>query len=94
MSLELTGAELRALRAQGQTLSDSLRIGREGASATVVRELDQQLQARQLVKVRFTDGDRHERAQLIETLAAATKSACAGSVGHTALFYRPAAQTE
>ena len=89
MALTLTGAEKRALRARGQLLADTLRVGREGASAAVVRELDRLLTARELVKIRFMDTDREQRPTLADALAEATQSACAGMVGHTALFYRP-----
>ena len=89
MGLTLTGSEKRALRARGQLLEDALRVGREGASPAVVRELDRLLAARELVKIRFMDTERDARARLADVLANATNSACAGAVGHTALFYRP-----
>ncbi|MBP7143191.1 MAG: YhbY family RNA-binding protein [Opitutaceae bacterium] len=85
----LTGAEKSRLRGRGQTLEASLKIGREGASEAVVRSLARQLAAHALVKVRFTAGDRHERAALTAALALASESTCVGSVGATALFYRP-----
>jgi RNA-binding protein len=90
MSLSLTGAEKKTLRAQGQLLSDSLRVGREGAVAPVIQELDRLLVTRQLVKVRFIQADREQRGQLADQLAAATQSACIAAVGRTALFYRRA----
>jgi len=90
MSLPLlTGAQKTRLRGLGQTLPDTLHVGREGAVASVITQLDRELTGRELVKVRFTGGqDRHLRATLHETLAAATRSTCVGAVGHTALFWR------
>lgn len=85
----LTGAQRTRLRSLGQTMPDTLLIGRDGASAAAVAQLDRELTRRELVKVRFSGGqDRHVRATLHEALTAATGSECAGSVGHTALFYR------
>lgn len=92
MGLSLTGSEKRALRARGQLLEDALRIGREGATPAVIRELDRMLTARELVKIRFMDTERDERARLADVLAENTNSACAGAVGHTALFFRPRAE--
>lgn len=89
MSLALTGTEKRALRSQGQLMTDTLRVGREGASTSVVHELNRQLVARELVKVRFVDAERDRREKLLEDLAAATRSMCIGTVGRTSLFYRP-----
>ena len=94
MESRLTGAEIRALRAQGQLLADALRVGRDGASGPVVQELDRLLRALQLVKVRFMDADRTERATLAIALAGQTQSTCVGAVGHTALFYRPTAEEQ
>jgi len=93
MSLhQLTGAQKTRLRGLGQTLPDTLRVGREGATATVTAQLDHELTRRELVKARFTGGqDRHQRAALHDTLATATGSTCVGAVGHTALFWRSGA---
>ena len=90
--LQLTGAQKTRLRGLGQTLPDTLHVGREGAAASVTARLDQELTRRELVKIRFTGGqDRHQRAALHESLATATGSACVGAVGHTALFWRSGA---
>lgn len=88
MSERLTGAQKRALRAEGQVLAEALRVGRDGASPAVLQELDRLLRARGLVKVRFMEADRQQRAHLSEALAEGTGSECVGAVGHTALFYR------
>lgn len=89
----LTGAQRTKLRGIGQTMPDTQHIGREGAAPAAVAQLDRELARRELVKVRFTGGqDRHERAALHAALAAATGSECVGAVGHTALFWRPAAE--
>jgi RNA-binding protein YhbY len=42
-----------------------------------------------LVKVRFMGADRDQRAILTSQLVEGTTSTFAGSVGSTALFYRP-----
>jgi RNA-binding protein len=85
----LNGAQKTRLRGLGQTLPDTMQVGRDGAAATVTAQLDRELTRHELVKVRFTGGqDRHERASLHDALAAATQSECAGAVGHTALFWR------
>ena len=89
----LTGAQRTKLRSLGQTMPDTLLIGRDGASPAAIAQLDRELATRELVKVRFTGGqDRHARAALHETLATATHSECVGAVGHTALFWRAGAE--
>ncbi len=85
----LTGAQKTQLRGLGQQLSDSLRIGRQGPTPALFTELNRQLDTRELVKVRFEAADRDERALLCEKMAADTPCLCVGSVGRTALFWRP-----
>jgi RNA-binding protein len=85
----LTGAQRTHLRGLGQLLSDSLRIGRQGPTPALVAELSRQLDTRELIKVRFESADRDERAALCERMAVETPCLCVGSVGRTALFYRP-----
>lgn len=90
MSLpSLNGAQKTRLRGLGQQLDDMLLVGQAGASPTVVAELNRLLDAHELVKVRFAGADRVQRASLCEALAAAAPCLHVGSVGSTALFYRP-----
>lgn len=85
----LTGAQKTKLRGLGQTLSDSLRIGRQGPGPTIFVELNRQLDTRELVKVRFEGADRETRAAQCEQIATNAPCLCVGAVGHTALFWRP-----
>jgi len=88
----LTGAEKTRLRGLGQTTPDAAFLGKEGVTPAFLGELNRQLTARELVKLRFTGGqDRHERAALCDAIAAAAPCLWVGAVGHTALFWRPGA---
>jgi RNA-binding protein len=86
----LTGAQKTRLRGLGQTAPDRVWLGKDGVSPAFVTELNRQLGSHELVKLRFTGGqDRKERAALVEQVEAAGACRCVGSVGHTALFWRP-----
>jgi RNA-binding protein len=85
----LTGSQKTRLRGLGQILASSLKVGHAGVTPPVVAELERLLTAHELVKVRFLGADRDQRAMLAGELAAQTQSCHAGSVGATALFYRP-----
>jgi RNA-binding protein len=91
---ELTGAERRALRAHGQTLPATLQIGHHGVTSAVRKELATALGRDQLVKVRAAEPDRKARQALFEELAANAEAALVGTVGRTALLYRPAADAD
>ncbi len=85
----LTGAQKTRLRGLGQTLEPAIKIGKAGLTPTFFREFARLVQSRELVKLRFEGADRHERAAHIARIETETGVACVGSVGHTALFYRP-----
>lgn len=85
---KLTGIQRAALKALGQRLDSSLSVGRSGVTRPVIKELDRMLSTEELVKVRF-NAERNERETAMDLLADKTHSTLVGSVGKTALFYRP-----
>jgi len=90
--MQLTGAQKTRLRGLGQTTADAAFLGREGVTPAFLAELNRLLDARELVKLRFTGGqDRRERATLCAAVEAAAPCLCVGTVGHTALFWRAGA---
>lgn len=84
----LTGAQRTYLRGLGQTLAPALKLGKGGLTPTFFAELQKQLRAHELVKLRFLGADREERATLCTQIADEGLCLCVGAVGHTALFYR------
>jgi RNA-binding protein len=62
-------------------------VGRAGVTDAVVKEIDDALEARELIKVRLT-GDREERAEAAAAIAARTRSELAGLIGRVAILYR------
>ncbi len=88
----LTGAQKTQLRGLGQTAPDRVWIGKDGITPAFLTELNRQLAAHELVKLRFTGGqDRHERAALHGQIETAAACLCVGAVGQTALFWRAGA---
>ena len=89
----LTGAQKTKLRSLGQTMADAAFLGKEGMTQAFLFELNRLLDARELVKLRFTGGqDRHVRAELCAQVETAAPALCVGTVGHTALFWRAGAE--
>jgi RNA-binding protein len=84
----LTGAQKSFLRGLGQTLEPALKLGKGGLTPAFFAELQKQLRAHELVKLRFLGTDREERAGLCTRIADEGRCLCIGAVGHTALFYR------
>jgi RNA-binding protein len=86
--LILTGSQKSRLRGLGQQMEASLKLGKAGLIPAFFQELQSQLQARELVKLRFLGFDRDERASFCEQIASEGRCECVGAVGHTALFFR------
>lgn len=84
----LTGAQKTYLRGLGQQMDASLKVGRAGLTPAFFKELQNALNAEELVKLRFLGADRDERAALCTQIADEGRCVCVGAVGHTALFYR------
>jgi RNA-binding protein len=86
--LTLSGAQKSFLRGLGQTLEPALKLGRGGATPAFFAELQALLRAHELVKLRFLNAERAERAAWCAQIADEGRCLCVGAVGHTALFYR------
>lgn len=84
----LTGAQKKYLRGCGQRLDATLHLGKDGLSPTFFRELQHQLNSRELVKLRLHGTERGDRAALCAQIADEGRCVCLGTVGHTALFFR------
>jgi RNA-binding protein len=84
----LTGAQKSFLRGRGQSLEPALKLGKGGLTPAFFVELQKQLRANELVKLRFLGAEREERAALCAQIADEGRCLCIGAVGHTALFYR------
>jgi len=87
----LSGSDRRILRGNGQLLEPLVHIGKEGVTPAITSNLDDRLARLNLVKVRANTMDRHARKLQFEALAVSTHSVLLGTVGRTALYYRPAA---
>jgi RNA-binding protein len=85
----LSGSQRTFLRGQGQLLEPAIKVGKVGLTTAFFAELQRQLRAHELVKLRFTGGaDRDERAKLCDQIADEGRCLFIGAVGHTALFFR------
>jgi len=85
---ELTSKQRKFLRSHAHSLKAIVQVGQRGLTAPVIQEVDGALAAHELLKVRL-GGEREERGQLAERLAAATRAENVGEVGRVVLLYRP-----
>lgn len=78
----------KALRAAGHHLSPVVQVGKEGVSDAVLRQLDEQLLAHELVKVRIGTEAPEDRFDAAGRLGDAAGAQIAQVLGRTVLVYR------
>lgn len=85
--MELTSAQRSHLRRLAHGLAPAVLVGRQGVTEAVLAEIDDALEARELIKVKLP-GDRDERRAMADGIAARTDAAIAGLIGRMAILYR------
>jgi RNA-binding protein len=85
--VSLTSRQRSHLRSLAHSLEPVVLVGRAGVTDAVVREVDDALEARELIKIRLS-GDREERARAAAAIAEPTGSDLAGQIGRIAILYR------
>jgi RNA-binding protein len=78
----------KALRAAGHHLSPVVQVGKEGVTEAVLAQLDAQLAAHELVKVRLGAESPEDRFEAAERLGGAAGAQVAQILGRTVLVYR------
>ena len=84
----LDRAEVKFLRALAHGLKPVVRLGQNGLSDAVSRELDGALTRHELVKVKLAADSREARDAQLDALAATAGAAVVQRVGHTATLFR------
>ena len=83
----LTNAQKSVLKGLAQRLDAALKVGKHGLTEPFLRSVDEALEHRELVKVRF-DGFKDQKKELMPQLAERTKSLLIMRVGHVAVLFR------
>src|SRR5512132_3183546 len=78
----------KALRAAGHHLSPVVQVGKDGVTDAVLRQLDAQLGAHELVKVKVGTESPEDRFEAAERLGEAAGAQVAQILGRTVLVYR------
>ena len=83
----LTSAQRNKLRAQAHHLKPLVFIGKQGLTDTVIKSVEDNLAAHELIKVKFNDC-KDEREEITAEIARRTESEIAGIIGNIAILYR------
>lgn len=87
--LELTSQERSALRARAHPLRPVVLLGDKGLTEAVIKEIDCNLTAHQLIKVKAAGEDRDSRQEMLDTLCETLSCAPVHHLGKTLILYRP-----
>jgi putative YhbY family RNA-binding protein len=86
----LTPAERRAFRAQAHALHPFVSIGQHGLTPAVLHEIDVNLVAHELIKIRVFNDDRGERETLLARICSDLDAAPIQHLGKILTIWRPA----
>jgi RNA-binding protein len=92
--MELTPAQRRALRAKAHHLQPVVIVGSEGLTPAVTAEIAVHLKSHELIKVKFQEAERDERAGMAERIAETLDAALVQKIGKTVVIYRPRPEGE
>ena len=87
--LDITSQERSALRAAAHPLRPVVLIGDRGLSESVLKEIDLNLNAHQLIKIRIAGQEREARDAMLESICDSLSCAMVHHLGKTLIIYRP-----
>ncbi len=87
---ELTAAQRRELRAKAHHLHPVVAVGHHGLTPSVLHELDVNLLAHELIKVRVFSDARDEREQMLARICTELDAAPVQHIGKLLVVWRPA----
>lgn len=92
---KLKGSQKKYLRGLAHNLNPSAFIGQKGITEALIGEIDQALEASELIKVKFNDyKEKEQKNALIKEITKATQAHLAGMIGHVAILYRQNSDVE
>lgn len=84
----LTSKQRAILRGLGNNLPDLVYVGKEGVTETVIKQVDTNLFAHELIKIKVQQNAEQELKEIAEVLATKTKSEVVGVIGRKILLYK------
>jgi putative YhbY family RNA-binding protein len=88
--IALAPTERRALRAKAHRLHPVVSVGQHGLTPAVLHEIDINLKAHELIKVRVFENDRGARETLLSRICAELDAAPVQHIGKLLVVWRPA----
>ncbi len=90
--MSLTPEQKKHFRTLGHNLNPIVMVAGNGLSENIQLEVDRALEDHELIKVKFSVGDREVKKQMIRELCAIVEATLVQEIGNIALIYRAAQQ--
>jgi len=87
VSSELSGKQKKQLRGMAQRMDALIKVGKNGLAPAFIAAVDELLDQRELIKVRFAEF-KDQKRELTEKLVARTGATFITQVGHTVVLFR------
>ena len=87
---QLSSDALREMRARAHNLSPVVSIAEKGLSPAVLKEIDVNLNAHELIKVRVHGDSREDRLAYLEKICSELGATAVQHIGKLLVIYRPA----
>ena len=85
----MTSKERAYWRGQANSLQALFQVGKGGISDALIKQTDDALKARELIKIKvLLETSPEEPKEIAQKLAEATNSECVGVIGGSMIFYR------
>ncbi len=84
----MTSKQRAYLRGLANTIQPILQIGKSGISSNLIKQLDDALEARELIKISVLETAPDSVRSLGEDIALATNSTCVQTIGNKITLYR------
>lgn len=88
--MKFTTKQIKFLRARAHKLKPVVIVGNAGLTEAVLNEVESRIEHHELIKVRLNAENREDRAAMIDTICRSVHAILVSSIGHVAVFYRPA----
>ncbi|MBS7327238.1 MAG: ribosome assembly RNA-binding protein YhbY [Oxalobacter sp.] len=92
--LKLTSSQRSALKAKAHSLNPVVMIGDAGLTDAVLKEIDVNLNAHGLIKIRVFGDDRMNRIEILQQICSQLDAAPVQHIGKLLVIYRPKKETE
>jgi RNA-binding protein len=87
MAGPLTGAQRKWLRGQAHGLDPVVRLGKNGLTDSVLREIDAALEVHELIKIQ-APGAKEEKREVAREIEERLKATEVGTIGHVLILFR------